>query len=661
MRIYRYLFFVLLFAVGIWLTSIETVLNWQQISRDSYPNLTVRLTEENRDEITDMLGTLSRKHNVSVFIGSYEADRNDNVYNTYYADAEAHRILEKEWHYGERTVRNSVSGRYLYHFRLASLEDAKELLYEHTAAFIGSDDDIRALGADISEYAAAHFEAGTVSKLNLEAADIKGITGKRLFYLWLGVIAVLSVMTAMETSVFRKEAVILLTNGSSLISVIAGRLLTDLAVCSVLLALLSGVLVGIGFPAYSLVYAVTALGALMLCSTLIYSTLIFSNTRAALGGARQGSRILVMNCFFKAAAVACCVVLSLSAADIISRNKVGSDTEELIRTYFDGYVYADITNAALMSRQEDSEAIILQKDIYHDHYYDMEPVRFSVGILESNHEQIEANHYAVGYLRSQIPEMSEYDESSVVTLIVRRGSDYVDIGQMEGFVREKLSTEKFGDVELKIIYYSDPLELMYIGADTATGISYISDPVIVLYNTTPELLDEIGWHGHSITALKLSDENIDALCTQYGIRREDLKPVSVLERYESHWKVIKASILSQIMLAVMTGAVVLLIGITIVKYTFIAHAKELCIKKILGHSLLRRYVWVFVINAVICILGFAAAYFIAWRFRFYINWNFGLALAVTVGLFIADIILTVPRIIKQEQTSAQKVLKGGAL
>lgn len=662
MRIYRYLFFVLLFGAGIWLSSVEIIQDWEFGMCNSYPRTEFRLTAENRDAMIDKLSELGRKHGVSIFINHNEADKSGNIITACYADDEAKRVIHNDWKYHDCEVRNSLSGRYKYCFSTEPFEKAKGLLYYQTAVYIGDDNSVRALVSELTEYADANLEAGVLGKTNCEVSGKSGVGLKYGFWLWAGIIAVLAVMTVFETAVFRKEAVILLTNGCSLLSIISKRLLTDLAVCSVLLALLSGVLVGIGFPEFALVYAVNAFVILTVLSTLIYLSLYLSNIRAALGGVKQGTKVLAFNYCIKALAISGCIVLSLNAGDIISSNKVGSDTEELIETYFDGYGYANFAEAELINQHGEQETYSSKTVMYsitHDHYYDLKPIQMSHGLYgEDEHDSITANYYAVDYLRSQIPEMSQYDENSRITLILRNGADYADVEEIKSWARSKFSTEKYGDVELQVIYYNDPLELMYIGADTAMGIGYAKDPMITVFNMPPEFSDEVRMP-FEFTAIKLDEDIADMLCEEYGLRREDLKEVSVLERYESHWKVIKASILSQIMLAVMTAAVVLLIGVSIVKYTFIARAKELCIRKILGHSLLRRYMWVFVINAVICMTAFIATYFIAGRF--YINWSTGLALTVTVGLFIADILLTVPRIIRQEQTSAQKVLKGGAL
>lgn len=662
MRIYRYLFFVLLFGAGIWLSSVEIIQDWEFGMCDGYPRAEFRLTSENREALIDKLSELGRKHGVSIFISHNEADKNGNIITACYADEEAQKVIRNDWKYRDCEVRNSLSGRYKYCFSTEPFEKTKELLYYQTAVFIGDDNSVRSLVSELTEYADANLEAGVLGKTNYEVSGESGLSLRYGFWLWAGIIAVLSVMTVFETAVFRKEAVILLTNGCSLISIISKRLLTDLAVCSVLLALLSGVLVGIGFPAYSLVYAVNAFVILTGISAMIYLSLYLSNIRAALGGVKQGAKVLAFNYCIKALAVTGCIVLSLNAADIIRSNKVGSDTEELIKTYFDGYGYANFEEAELISQHGEQEIFTSKTVMYsitHDHYYDLKPIQMSHGLYgKDEHDSITANYYAVEYLRSQIPEMAQYDENSRITLIMRKGADYVDLDEMKSWARSKFSTEKYGDVELQVMYYNDPLELMYIGADTATGIDYAQDPIITVFNMPPEFSDEVRMP-FEFTAIKLDEDIADMLCEEYGLRREDLKEVSVLERYESHWKVIKASILSQIMLAVMTAAVVLLIGVSIVKYTFLARAKELCIRKILGHSLLRRYVWVFVINVVICAAACTASFFIAGRF--YIGWSTGLALTVTVGLFTADILLTVPRIIRQEQTSAQKVLKGGAL
>ena len=662
MRIYRYLFFVLLFGAGIWLSSVEIIQDWEFGMCNSYPRTEFRLTAENRDAMIDKLSELGSKYGVSIFINHNEADKSGNIITACYADDDAQKVIRNDWKYHGCEVRNSISGRYKYCFSLEPFEKAKGLLYYQTAVYIGDETTVRSLVSELTEYADANFEAGVLGKTNYEVSDKSGVGLRYGFWLWAGIIAVLSVMTVFETAVFRKEAVILLTNGCSLLLIISKRLLSDLAVCSVLLALLSAVLAGTGFPAYALVYAVNAYVILTVISALIYFSLYLSNIRAALGGVKQGAKVLAFNYCIKALAVTGCIVLSLSAADIINSNKIGSDTEELIKTYFDGYGYANFSEAEMISGQGDQESFASKTVMYsitHDHYFDLKPILMSRGLYGSDErDHITANYYAVDYLKPQIPEMSEYDDNSRITLIMRKGADYVDIDEIKAWAKDKFSTEKYGDVELQVIYYSRPLELMYIGADTATGIGYAKDPMITVFNMPPDFSDEVRLP-FEFTAIKLNEDIADMLCEEYGLRRDDLKEVSVLEKYESHWKVIKASILSQMILAATVAAVVLLIGVSIVKYTFIACAKELCIRKILGHSLLRRYVWVFVINGVICAAACAASYFIAGRF--YINWSSGLAFAVTVGLFIADILLTVPRIIRQEQTSAQKILKGGAL
>ena len=637
------------------MTSSELVMSWQDIA-PAYPTVQLRFTEQNRGEAVSELAALADKYGAGVFVYDSVSDGSSEVYITYYADSAARSELEQKWRLKEAVLRDSAAARYNYHFSLKPFENAAGLLYYHDVCFTG-EGDTAALIREFTEYAKAHFEENTVS-VTRTAGSERSLLPAFTAYLWLGIAAVIAVMTAFEVAAFRKEAVILLTGGCSVGGTVAKRLLTDTLVYAVLLAAVSGVLISMRFAGYAVICAAGALGLILLLSAGIYLTLFLSDVRAVLGDARQGSKVLAFNWLIKGAAVTGCLVLSLSAADTAARNRTGSDTEALLRKYFGGYSYSSAEMAALMTHQYDISEVNMKQvvyDIYREHYYDLKPLTLihSTDAAGKRH-YVRANRYALEYLRSQIPELASYREDTPFCLLLREGDTGYDVG---GYIQS--IKERFGsDNEPQVIYYRDRLELMTIHEDTATGTDVAVDPVITIENYGPEFMVQHGLVS-DYSALMLDDASIDALCAEYNMRREDMKISSVAGRYESHFAVIKAAVLSQIMLAVTAAAAVLIIGASTVKYTFLSHAKELCLMKLLGHSTARRYLRTFITNAAVFAAAFLAALIISDKLL--LKNGAGVMLSVLYGLLAADTLLTLPHIVRQEQASIQKVLKGGAL
>ena len=656
MRIYRYFFFALLFAFGIIMTSSELVMSWQDIA-PAYPTVQFRFTEQNREEAVSELAALAEKYSAGVFVYDSVSDGSSEVFVTYYSDSTAQQELSSEWKLRETVLRDSAAARYNYHFSLEPIEKAAGLLYYHDVCITGEESKAAALVREFTEYARTHFEENTVSVTRTDGIDRRLLPAFTV-YRWLGSAAVIIVMTAFEVAAFRKEAVILLTGGCSVGGTAAKRLLTDALVYSVLLAAETGILIAMRFAAFAVVCAVTALGLILLLSAVIYLSLFFSDVRAVLGDVKQGAKVLAFNWLIKGAAVTGCLVLSLSAADTAARNRTGSDTEALLRKYFGGYSYSSAEMAVLMTHQYDISEVNMKQvvyDIYRDHYYDLKPLILAHSTDSAGKKHyIRANHYALEYLRSQIPELASYKEDTPFCLLLREGNTDYDV---DGYIQS--IKERFGsDAEPQVIYYRDRLELVTVREDTATGTGLASDPVITVENYGPEFMEQYGLVS-DYSALILDDASIDALCARYGMRREDMGISSVAGRYESHFAVIKAAVLSQIMLAVTAAAAVLIIGASTVKYTFLSRAKELCLMKLLGHSTARRYLRTFVTNGAVFAASFLAALVISNELL--LKNGTGVMLSALCGLLAADTLLTLPCIIKQEQASVQKILKGGAL
>lgn len=651
MRAYRYIIFAALCAVGIILTTAELVTKWTLIG-DNFPTLQFRFTEKNRELAIDQLNILSERFGTDFFIVDSLADEERTIHYTIYCSNGASKVIHAKWKLQETFLRDSIAGRYVYSFRLLPSDEGKhDLLYFHDIAFIGSDDSISLLCRDFKDYSDLNFEPGVCSELKAGLTDKNSLSLDYSQYIWIGIALLTAIMSVLETAVFRKEAVIRLISGSSLGKVILCRIAVDAICYSALLCAVSFVLVKLKFSSLAVVCAFIMFGGLMAATVLIYLSLYLSNIRAVFANVNQGIKTLYLNWFIKAILITAFIFLCLNTYKMISENKLGSDTEDIISNYFDGYFYTDVSMADIKSSADGINPNEIKNAIYRiyrEHYYDLKPIKLS-GSEDTTSAQtfIRANHYALDYLRSVIAELNEYNEETPFCLVLKEGTEY----DTEELKKNVYST--YG-IEPKIIYYNYTINVMGLNEHTATGIKYYKDPVITIESMPPSPEFE-----RDYSALLLDEDSTDKLCEEYGFRRKDLSVNSVLQTYESHWAVIKAAILSEIMLAVAAALTILMIGASTVKYTFISRAKELCIMKISGHGIIRRYADVFVINIFVYIIAYAASYIVTGKL--YLEWKFEFVSAAAAGLFLIDTLLTIPAIIRRENISVPKTLKGGAL
>ncbi len=651
MKCYKYSFFFILFLFGIILSS-EIYIDRLENIYIHYPYVTVDFTKDNRADVIKEIEQLSDKYNVSVFTNDQIAVDSVNIESTFFYTGNGKEILEEEWKVTSRTIRGSVGSEFKYKFNITPLsEGAERLLFQYDLSLVGNDADVSSFAKELRAFMLDNYGEG--SDIGFHRSVFYPISEAYLYdiIVWSVILLVLIIMMFFDVSVCRKEAVVGLTQGNSIGSYIVRKLLTDLLVYVVELCILAAIIVTLKFSYAGLGYAVIAFAALMTLSLLAYLTFYFSNIRAVLNGVKQGEKIIYFNHFIKLVIITMCLVLFTNALHTIDNSDGGYEIENTIDTYFDGYVYTDNLVQAF---QESNPDIVKENDpkyitrkLYEEHYYDWKPLYLSHINQTSEYDLIRANQYAWDYLKDTIPELNDVSENEKVYLLVHCDEENYDMNNLDGVP---------GECDPVIVEYSGDVSVIGLGSDNSTSISVAHNPVIKIDRSAP------GENGYSITdfsALLLDKEDVRQLCEEYNISQESLEVFGVAETYKSRWNVAKASLISTIGFVVFLTVFLVAICVVILKLEFSVNAFELSLKKVLGYTLISKYYNIFITDFVIYLISWGGVSFVYRNIdlRIYIP---HLAVFAAI-LFLTDLIISVPYIIRLEKTNVHRILKGGAL
>lgn len=653
MRVYKYFYFVIL---TLFCSIITTGHFLAIVANDcgSVPFVRFQFSKENSESVFDEITELKSKYDVGVYIPDIYNENKSEIRCVYYADDKSRQFLENDRIIHEGKYRDGLfSGRYMYNIEYRKLEEAcGEIGFLHSITLVGESDAVKSFADDFCEYIKQCYEDKYSCNSEIGSNPSRGSFFAFILITWIIADAIMLVIIVFETSVVRKEAMVALMNGSSLAAFISKRMAADISVYCVILVLLSTFLSKLGTPMISYLFCWGNLIVIIVTSLLSYLTLYISNIKATLGGVRQGIRILYFNYFIKLVTVTAAMILFVELIAVIDDNRGNSDTQATIDKYFNGYSYTNIIDAyqsAGKLDQDDPKEIMYK--IYSEHYDDLKPIQLSCSVDEDGFSYVSANKFAVEYLSSVMPELRTADLSKEFILLCRKGDTLSETKIKES---EAEIIQQYG-VRPQIVYYERSVRIMGLDQDTNTRIDYVSDPCIQITNCDAGFLLEHGYRYGDYDALLLDDEKIKMICDEYGINERDLAVCGVGQTFESQWGVGKASIISQAAIEGVILLIVLLISMSVFKFTFIAKAKELCIKKICGHGLFSRYLKTYLVSLAVYIPAYGYARYSSYRE------HVGKITVFTLVMIVIDLLITIPYIIKTERTNVSKVLKGGAL
>ena len=665
MRIYKYIFFGMLFLMCAFSCSGQ-FLDYVALDSGDRPYIQFQFDKSNSKSAIEEIIKLKEKYDVGVYIPDIYNEDRSIVRCSYYADDASKKALESDRYIRNGSYRGGLSGRYIYRIEFYSLEEAIEKIsYIRSITLVGNEKNVQSFADEFMSFTRNTYgEQALCEAYFPDEPSVYGVC-RYILYQWLVAVGILLVITVFEVTVIRKEAIVSLMGGSSIGAFIAKRLIGDLVAYSAIMSALFLLLYIIGTPVVCYLSCLAAMGAVMTGTVVIYLTLYLSNIKKALAGVKQGTKVLYFNYFVKLIALCASLAFLIDIIRLLDNNSVNYNTEETIGKYFSSYSYTNVVNGVRNSNRLNKENVKeIVYDIYKKHYYDLKPLRLAGNESpDGNTHYVSANAYALEYLVTVVPELKDIHPSSSLILAGRKGDkNFEDHIKRIVDARKELAASDpqrlDNNPEPYIVYYENSTEILCIDADTNTQTQYFHDPIISISTAEPDELDKRG-AVEDYNALLLDKDKIQMLCREYDMREQDMEICSVKDTFQRQWGVGKAAIASQITLEAVMLFVVMLISFSILKFTFITKAKELCIKRIFGHGFLSRYYPTFLLSISVYIPGLIYALDRDKKASF--GANTGLITAFTLGVMVVDLLVSMPYIFKTEKANVSKVLKGGAL
>lgn len=297
--------------------------------------------------------------------------------------------------------------------------------------------------------------------------------------------------------------------------------------------------------------------------------------------------------------------------------------------------------------------------ILHETDESFEPVYLSdiSNYLGNGRKVIYCNFRAEKYLKRMIPEAAELDVTKYeCVLLLPEIMNETSAQQCKHDILEWFNTvEGFVPEKINVITYKDPVNTVSFTSEHDFS-SYISPCICITGDTfNSEKYSEENANHHYLLGYGIygNVENMDEKFKEYDYR---LSYSTVSDMFKSKFVFYKNLIVIAEVSVILLLIFQMMIIISLVKLEYKINGMELAVKKILGHSIVKKnrslfesIMISFVINIILfCIL------FIIFKVRFAL-------LFIAVSLCVMECAITFLYIISEEKRSIVKTLKGGAL
>lgn len=561
-----------------------------------------------------------------------------------YCDKVMKDILINDYQIVEGTVSSLFLGSTTYHFYELSEYEINE---EKENQYIG----IYCLDENSDDLYAIYQRYGFDYEENYTYLGENGYA-----MIFVGSIAVLLMLllTYYECLLESKQVFVRMTMGYSLKGQVFLKIVSNVFTYMILLALLILVMRNVTYIFFVKKAMLMIFGILLAADSCFYLCLLKMNARQVLATPFASQRVLNLNKAIYVIAMVLTVLVSVKAVNEIE--KVKSDKErydffEEMKEYSTVTINSGTTELA--------EEYFLEYDavLYSEFYEKFDVLQLhwggSNGSAENDRE-IKINDRTVRYLKEWIPELAETDFEN---------SFYIILPEKEEITPQKLEDwkkELYAGLERteepKIVTYSGEYGIPAL--DWIDRIGSVEQPVILLSRNFQRFSDvteaPADYNRLQGCLIGADEEELSAIAAKYDLILQVEQPWEVLQE-----EAVQRELVLKVCLIV--GIVLLLTSVSvlgiIIRLTFAAEGKELCLKKILGYTHFQQMKSIYRIIAE----NSLAAFIIAIGFYHNSVKNMLLAAGSSVIIFGISVVITMILGRVLQSRSAVKILKGGAL
>ncbi|MFT4416680.1 DUF1430 domain-containing protein [Fredinandcohnia humi] len=623
-----------------------------------FSNTTMYLQENTTaDEMIQDILDSAERNDVEVFAV------NSTVHSTFlkeitiYGSKGVETYINDELTIFEKEYKSLLLGKTRVTF--SDFKDIPNIANVHDYYVIGSKENSKQFKIDlIDKYAGNHPKEGYPDKES----------SKNTLFIWLLIDFVILFLSFYDVILQKKENFIKVSLGERVGKIIWKNILLDTFVFGIIFLLSLLLMSHYNNVFFKFPISMTMFLVMLVINAAFYFNLYFYDLKEVFSNVKVPKKLLALNYGMKLITIILTVfVISSNIATIFEGYKFYKQRpffEEHADYYYTNLGYKDIINSNGTIENNIEKDSIVNETFYRRFFETFDAtalVNISVSQMD---DMIFANRNTYDYLSRHINELTDVDLKKDIYFILPKEltNDKEIIESLNQWVKV-FEGDSF-QYDYGVVYYEDTIEIMSIDEFFLNGSGLIKNPIIIYNNVAAntatysinEKAFKLTYH-HDIM-YKISENEFNAFIDEYGLTDQFHSITNVLEKYEHQWGIVKRVIYMNVILTILALFLELIIINSIIRLEYEVHAIELSIKKVLGYSTMEKNKKILLMTIISTAISIIAAIAIG------VITNVEEVYYIAIGgafILLLEVSVILSYIRKIEESSIQKILKGGSL
>lgn len=603
-------------------------------------------------EILKFVNSCADKNNCAFYISDSDSDSNLSTTQTVYCYDDDKAKIQSDLALKSNTVNSLILGD--WQIKYDNIENIPEINSRTLFKFIGDIDNIRALHTEISEA----FYCSGLSEYNGDYSKRYDIASFAIFGF---AIFVISVFSFFQSGIEKKEVAIRVSCGEKKSTLLLKNIACDSAVYLLIFVCIAGVLSQFDNVCEDMRIIVGFYFALVLFNALAYCGLLKTDAALVMRGKKLDNKALAFNYIMKF----CISLTVIFAVSVFSLTVKSSEKYIKAKKFFSSlsdysFCYLEpVYDFSDMSQHRDATAK-LYETLYRNYSDECEPIVLAHKQYDDN--TIYANINAVDYISSAISSWDAKTSGYDFVVIIHNGTEGANYTKTHSALDVICLTESLESDEFtyKIVTVDDKYQLVAFNSDLDEYFTFLDNPTVIINTHQPDdplcdIEDENRNSMYTSMLFKIDDDIISSLNKQVPIY--DSVITDSKELYQHYFNITLIEFVFLMLLTALSIVLHIILIITITRFEFLLNEKELCIKKILGYSLVSRYLYIFETTLTVDLisLGIAIALLKIAELE-----AFGVAIIACIVMILSEAAIICRNASKLEKQSINKILKDGA-
>ena len=493
--------------------------------------------------------------------------------------------------------------------------------------------------------------------------------------------AFILLLTWFDIQFQKKENFVLMSLGKSKSKIILKNIILDIIVFFGITTILYFILSKFIYLKYMQSFVIVLFFLFICTNSLLYIAILSFDYKQVIYGANIKTNLLSNMYVLKAIIMILTIIVLSTNSVLIFENYNHIKQYKPIKDNYSSYSFLTLQMSNNLDIASQEEYLKTQNKIFAD-YYKQGKIAFSVSNYgdDSGITYLMLNKNCNVFISDILKDTESNTDSDFTILIPKeyKNSKNVIESAVKSFYSVFEDEEGFDNSEYDVITYNGTHNVTYFDSISfstlSAGFTGIKNPVIILCDVSEKLFPDnitsstfsLGHIGNDIMYL-LSDEDIENLqkeLQEINKGYEAASPnfhittIGVAERCGQNIAAFSRLVLINSVISIFMLILNFIIIYTIIKMEYTIHSMELALKKILGHSLLKRNKTLLMLNGFSATIGIITVLIACLMFQLS-QWY--IVLIVGFTLFIIENSVICYFISKTENTKIPKILKGGSL